>query len=215
MQKKTTFFQKFASIFSDSSSFMSVVSKFLMLAAVNLACLVCMLPVITGGAALTALYGVLSERDNLSFDRAFRRFFQLVKLRWRDSLIPWILALVAGSSLAAAWHIVLMTGLTNQFFLMAPLMIASAAVGFMLLWLFPVLALHNVPWPQALRTAFLLGLRELPRSLLALIPGAALLLLPLACTTLTRLALWLFYGIAPLALFKLLLLQGPLNQKSA
>ena len=215
MQKKPTFFQKFASIFSEGSGFMSAVSKLLTLAAVNLACLLCMLPVITGGAALTALYGVLSEREGLSFDRAFRRFFQLVKLRWRASLVPWLLALVSGSSLAAAWHIVLVAGLTNRFLLMAPLMIASAAVGFMLLWLFPVLAFHSASWPQAIRTAFLLGLRELPRSLLALIPEAALLLLPLACTTLTRLGLWLFFGVAPLALCKLLLLQGPLSRISA
>ena len=204
MQKKPPLFQRFAAVFADGSRFMQGVSVLLTLAVLNISCLLCFLPVVTGGGALTALYTLLPELRKLSFDAAFRQFFHLVRLQWKRTLIPWLLSLAAGGALVSAWWIALSLELTNQFFLMLPLLLATAVVGFCLLWLFPVLAHQTeLSWSQALQSSILLGLRELMRSLLLLIVEAALVLLAIWCSlSLTRVGLWIFFGLTPLAWIK-------------
>lgn len=213
MQKKPPFFQRFAAVFAEGSRLMQTVSILLTLAALNISCLLCFLPVITGGGALTALYTLLPEVHHLSFDAAFRRFFRLVQTQWKRTLVPWLLALAAGGALVSAWWVALTLGLTNRFFPMLPLLLTSAVVGFCLLWLFPVLAAQETgSWAYALQTAALLGLRELLRSVLLVTVEAVLVLWMLWCTlSLTRMSLWLFFGIAPLAWIKVWILQPALH----
>ena len=212
MQKKPTFFQKFSAVFAEDSGFMRPVGTLLTLAVLNLCCLLCLLTLLLGGGALTALYRLLPEVPHLSFDAAFRRFFRQVRVSWKRTLLPFLLSVIAVGGLLSAWRTVLTLGLTNHFFVLLPLLLVSAGAGFCLLWLFPVLARGEEDWLTALRTAFLLGLKELPRSLLLLLPEAGLLLLAMWCSgSLSRLGLWLFFGIAPLAWVKARILSGALS----
>ena len=212
MQKKPTFFQKFSASLAEDSGLMRPVGTLLTLAALNLSCLLCLLPVVTGGGALTALYQLLPDAPHLSFDSACRRFFRQVRVCWKQTLLPFLLSAVAVGGLLAAWRTVLTLDLTNQFLIMLPLLLVSAAAGFCLLWLFPVLASRETDWLSGLQAAFLLGLKELPRSLLLLLPEAGLVLLALWCSTsIGRIGLWLFFGIAPLAWVKAAILRGALT----
>lgn len=193
---------------------MQIIGVLLTLAALNLGCLLYLLPVITGGGALTALYTLLPEIGHLSFDSAFARFFHLVRTQWKRALAPWLLALAVSGILISAWRVALLLGITDRFALMLPLLLVSAAAAFCLLWLFPVLAAQeDASWSLCLQTAFLLGLRELMRSLLLLATAAALLLLALWCSgSLTRIGLWLFFGIAPLCWVQHFLVRSVLKE---
>ncbi len=213
MQKKPALFQKFAAVFADGSRFMQIVGAVLTLAVLNISCLVCMLAIVTGGGAMTALYTLLPEVKGLSFDHAFIQFFRLVRARWKQTLLPWLAALAVGGVLVSAWRVALLLELTNQFLLMLPLMLATAIALLCLLWLFPVLSVQeDAHWISAVRQAFLLGLRELPRSLVLLMLDAGIFLLALWCSaSLTRIGLWLFFGLTPLCYLKVQLLYAILH----
>lgn len=213
MKKKRTFSETITEFFNDDSRFMTFIGRAALLAAANVCWLVCSLPVVTGGAALIALYTVLTERKEQTYDTAFRRFFQVFVKSLPSSLPAWLLALAAGGVLASAWRIVLRDGLTDRFFLVAPLLLASAAAAIVLLWLFPLMATGGMSWRQALPLAFLLGLRELGRSLLLLLMETAGVLLTLWCfaASLTLTGVWLLFGGAVMAWGKLLVMRKPLE----
>lgn len=213
MQKKPALFQKFAAVFADGSRFMQIVGAILTLAVLNISCLLCMLAIITGGGALTALYTLLPEVKGLSFDHAFIQFFRLVRAHWKQTLLCWLAVLVVGGVLVSAWRVALLLELTNQFLLMLPLMLVTAIALFCLLWLFPVLSVQeDAPWTSSVRQAFLLSLRELPRSLALLVLEAGIFLLALWCSaSLARIGLWLFFGLTPLCYLKAQLLYTVLH----
>ena len=165
MKKKRTFSNMITGFFNDDSKFMTFIGRVALLASANVCWLVCSLPAVTGGAALIALYTVLLERKEQTYDTAFKRFFQVFAKTLLPSLPLWLLTLGVGTALATAWRIVLRENLTDHFFLLAPLLLASAVMAIALLWLFPLLASGETAWREALPAAFHLGLRELGRAL--------------------------------------------------
>lgn len=100
-----------------------------------------------------------------------------------------------------AWRTALLGGLTNDLMLMLPLLLASAVTAITAAWLFPLLATERGTCRGALETAFLLGLRELGRSLAVLAVEAAAAALGLWClsASLTAAGLWVLFGAAPAA----------------
>ena len=216
MKKKRSFGQSILDFLGDSSPFMTLVGKAAFLVVLNVCWLVCSLPVVTGGAALIALYTVLTERKEQTYDTAFKRFFQVFAKTLLPSLPLWLLTLGVGTALATAWRIVLRENLADHFFLLAPLLLASAVMAIALLWLFPLLASGETSWREALPAAFLLGLRELGRSLLLLLLEGAGVLLAACCFTasLTLTGIWLLFGFAVIAWGKLLIMEGVLEKWS-
>lgn len=86
MRKKPSVWKRFTGVFADNSRLMTLVGRVSLLAELNLCWLVCSLPVVTGGASLTALYAVLTEEPGLEFDTAFKRFFQVFARQFRRTL---------------------------------------------------------------------------------------------------------------------------------
>ena len=171
MKKKRTFSNMITGFFNDDSKFMTFIGRVALLASANVCWLVCSLPAVTGGAALIALYTVLLERKEQTYDTAFKRFFFF-------------------------------------FFKTLPPSLP--------LWLFPLLASGETSWREALPAAFLLGLRELGRSLLLLLLEGAGVLLAACCFTasLTLTGIWLLFGFAVIAWGKLLIMEGVLEKWS-
>ena len=216
MKKKRTFSNMITGFFNDDSKFMTFIGRVALLASANVCWLVCSLPAVTGGAALIALYTVLLERKEQTYDTAFKRFFQVFAKTLLPSLPLWLLTLGVGTALATAWRIVLRENLADHFFLLAPLLLASAVMAIALLWPFPLLASGETSWREALPAAFLLGPRELGRSLLLLLLEGAGVLLAACCFTasLTLTGIWLLFGFAVIAWGKLLIMEGVLEKWS-
>lgn len=217
MGKKKTFGQAIIDFFADSSPFMHAVGQAALVAAAGLCWLVTTLPVFTGGAALTALYTVLLERTHLTYDVAFRQFFRCFRRQFRRTLPLWLLALAVCGVLSAAWYLAFSLGLTNRFLLMLPLLLASAAAAFTMLWLFPLLAARDLGRTETLAAAFLLGLRELWRSLILVLLEGAAAALTLFCAhgPLTLTGLWLLFGGGVTAWLKLLVMGHALKAPSS
>lgn len=212
--KKPGLWQRFSNLVSDSSPLMTRVGQVALLAVCNLCWLVCSLPVVTTGAATTALYAVLLERRELSFDTAFTAFFRAFRRCWRTATALWLPALVLGVVwLWAAW-LTAVQNLLNNAFALLPLLVSGAVWAFVVLWLFPLLAIGGGRPGALLRKAFLLGLGELWRSmvmlLIELVPLALFFLY--AKTFMLLSGFWILLGFALLALLKLLVMEPVLRR---
>lgn len=212
--KKPGLWQRFSNLVSDSSPLMTRVGQVALLAVCNLCWLVCSLPVVTTGAATTALYAVLLERRELSFDTAFTAFFRAFRRCWRTATALWLPALVLGVVwLWAAW-LTAVQNLLNNAFALLPLLVSGAVWAFVVLWLFPLLAIGGGRPGALLRKAFLLGLGELWRSMVMLV----IELVPLALfflyakTFMLLSSFWILLGFALLALLKLLVMEPVLRR---
>lgn len=212
MRRKGSLWQSILRALGDEAPLMTGVGRIMLLVILNVCLLLGMMPVITGGAAWLALYTVLLEREKWNYVTVCGRFFRVLRKRLAASILPWLLTLLAVGGLTAAWRIVLTRGWTNRFFLLLPLLLATAVIAFMLLWLYPLMAAAGMSWRQAVPAAFLLGLRELWRSLALLMLEGFLIALALYCATgpLTLTGLWLLMGVTPIEQLKLHLIAGKL-----
>ena len=156
---------------------MTLVGKVALVIVANVCWFLCALPVVTAGASTAALYAVFHDRAELSYLTAVPFFFRRMRALWKNSVLLW--------------------QLLNNALLLTPLLIAASLWGITVLWLFPLLDRRSTDAPGALlRSAFLLGLGELWRSLLAilvfLIPTLLLLFLPRLFWTLSP--VWMLAG---------------------
>ena len=166
------------------------------------------------GAATTALYAVLLERRNLSFDAAPGAFFRAFRRYWRTATALWLPALALGAVwLAAAW-LTAARGLLNNAFALLPLLVSGAVLAFVLQWTFPLLASGCRGIGPVLRKAFLLGLGELWRSALGLAVDCLplVLLFLYARTFMTLMGFWVLLGYALIGLVKLLIMEPVLRR---
>ena len=212
MRRKGSLWQSILGVLGDEAPLMTGVGRVMLLVILNLCLLLGMMPVITGGAAWLALYTVLLERGEWNYVTACGRFFRVLRQKLKASIIPWLVTLLAVGGLAAAWRIVLERGWTDNFLLMLPLLLATVVIAFTVLWVYPLAAASDMSWRQAVPAAFLLGLRELWRSLALLALEALLAALALYCAAgpLTLKGIWLLLGITSIELLKLRLIAGKL-----
>lgn len=214
MRRKGSLWQSVLRALGDDAPLMTGVGRIMLLVILNVCLLLGMMPVITGGAAWLALYTVLSERGEWNYVTACTRFFGVLRERWKGSILPWLITLLAAGSVVAAWKIVLTQGWTNRFLLIMPLLLATVVTAFTVLWFYPLAAVSGMPWRQAVPAAFLLALRELwcSLTLLALEVFEVVLALYCAAGPLTLTGLWLLLGVTPVELLKLRLIVGKLPQ---
>lgn len=214
MKKSGGLWKKFSDLVSDNSPLMTRVGQVALLVVCSLCWLVCSIPVVTMGASTTALYAVLLERRNLSFDAAPGAFFRAFRRYWRTATALWLPALALGAAwLAAAW-LTAARGLLNNAFALLPLLVSGAVLAFVLQWAFPLLASGCRGIGPVLRKAFLLGLGELWRSALGLAVDCLplVLLFLYARTFMTLMGFWVLLGYALIGLVKLLIMEPVLRR---
>ena len=212
--KKPGLWKRFSDLVSDHSPLMTRVGQVSLLVVCNLCWLVCSIPVVTIGASTTALYAVLLERRNLSFDAALGAFFRAFRRHWRTATTLWLPALALGLIwLAAAW-LTAAQGLLNNAFALLPLLVSGAVWSFVVQWAFPLLAAGCRGAGPVLRKAFLLGMGELWRSAVALAVDCipVVLFLLYAQTFMILMGFWLLLGYALIALVKLLVIEPVLRR---
>ncbi len=214
MQQKRSLWQTIMKTVQDDGPLMTGVGRGIRFVVLNLCLLVCLLPMITGGAGWIALYTVLWEGSDRNFAASCASFFRAVRRTFKMSLLPWGITLLVVGGLAGAWRIILVQGWTNRFVWMMPLLLATAVIAFTVLWLYPLLAVSGLTWRRAVPAACLLGLRELGTSFVLLILEVVLVALALRCAAgpLTLTGIWLLCGVAPLEALKLRLMRKTLSR---
>lgn len=148
-------------LFNPDAPLMQGLSKIADLIVLNLFALVLCLPVVTAGAAITALYDsvwrVIQDEGN-----AYRAFFRAFKSNFKQATLLWLMVLAAGALLVVC----LLFYVSNE---MKVLVVVSAALvalwAITTAWIFPLQSRFENKVMTTVKNAVLCGLGYLPRSL--------------------------------------------------
>ncbi|MGI5976697.1 MAG: YesL family protein [Candidatus Limivicinus sp.] len=158
-------------LFSPDSKFMQAMSRLADLAVINMMYVICCLPVITIGAASTALYTVCSKMVYNRDSRLYRTFFKSFKENFKDSTILWLIYLVTALVLIADIY----------FFSQMPSPISYAGILFCIFFLllsmvvsytFPLLCHFENTKLGTVKNALTMSLAYLPRTIIILVLNA-------------------------------------------
>ena len=157
-------------IFNLDSPFMMFLTKVANLMILTILTLVCFIPVITGGAAMTALYYVSLKLAKGEDPYIVKSYFKSFKQNFLQATVIWIILLVVTAVIAADWRIITrsMEGTGVQF-----MSIVMAIVTILLLmtsvYVFPMLSRFENTIVRTIKNAFLMSVLHFPKTVLILI----------------------------------------------
>lgn len=153
-------------IFDMDSPVMRVLNRVGDLLILNVLMIVCCIPVITAGAAFTAMHYVLLKIVRGEEGYLIRGFFKSFRSNFRQATLIWLLMLLVVAVYVGGIWIFNYSGLVFP----KPLIIAVAAVAFVLLmiavYVFPLQARFENSVKNTLKNAMLLAFANLPRTIL-------------------------------------------------
>ncbi len=168
-------------IFNLDSPFMMFLTKVANLMILTVLTLLCFIPVITGGAAVTALYYVSLKLARGEDPYIVKSYFKSFKENFLQATILWILMLAVAGLIAVDWSIIIHTMVGQSARIMSIVMLVISALLLMAaLYVFPMLSrFENTVW-RTIKNAFLMSIMNFPKSILILvihlIPIAVLLI---------------------------------------
>ncbi len=166
--------------FEPGSGFMSTFSKIVDTLILAILWLICCIPVITAGAASSALYYAYHKAIRQDGGHACKRFFKAFSSNFKQATVIWLLLLVFLVLSAFTCYLLayLRQSIPMAGFLMA---MGMVIVGFSVVWcvyLFPYQARFENTMANVLRNSAVLVAANAPRSLLLLVIfGAAVALI--------------------------------------
>lgn len=184
-------------IFSMDNAFFRFMGRLTDLVWVNILTLICCLPVVTAGAALSAMYKVLIKMAMEDAGGITRMYFEAFKSNFKEATKLWVpSALILFVMLSNAWilHQGIFEG--NQVLLTATgisIGIITVLVVLFQIYALSLLAFYDNTLKQTVKNAFLLMLAYFPRSICMIV----ILLFPLALMMISNwfLFLWGLYGL--------------------
>ena len=163
------------SFFNLDSPVMRFLTKVADLIILNILFLICCIPIVTIGAASTALYTVTmkSVRDEESY--MIRSYFKAFKDNFKIGTFSWLIALALGIVLTLDFRILPALPETMAQVLRMFLIAVSLFYAIFMIYLFPYIARFENTLKGTLKNALILGIACLPYTLLLLlIHGAAI-----------------------------------------
>lgn len=156
-------------LFNMDNKFFAAMGRAADLIVLNLAFLVCCLPVVTIGASVTALYYVTLKMVRNEESYLVRGFFKSFRQNFRQATLIWGILLAAALLLGADFAIIGIFPDTPLRVLRYPLMVIALFLAMIFLYVFPILAkFENTLW-GTLKNALLMSLRHLPYTLAMLV----------------------------------------------
>lgn len=154
--------------FDPNNPFMRSMSKVADVVILNFLFIICSIPIVTIGPALTALHCVTMKLVRDEEGSVFKEFFQSFRLNFRQAFAIHMLFLAVAAVLFIDIYFVLYS--KNDLGAMAYILFGVAAfLGVMgamtLLYVYPVLAKFDNPTRRTLMVAFTLSIRHLPTTI--------------------------------------------------
>lgn len=181
-------------IFNLDSPLMRALSKMADLLWLNILTMVCSIPIITAGAAFTALhYSCLKlVRDEECY--ITKDFFKSFKLNFKQSTIIWIFALLLGGVLGFdVWYLLFLQQSPNTF-IMAGIIVAIILYLFTMAFVFPIQSHFYNPIKQTIKNAFLMSITVFPKTILIIVMWAVPLVIAYFVDALVMLCLLFCYS---------------------
>lgn len=152
------------------SDLMNSISRATDYVLLNILCVVCCIPVITAGAAITAKYYVAMKIMRKEEPVVWKAYFKSFRENFKQATIVWLIGLFIMAFLAMDWHLFGQMQQTevNSGFRVA-LIALSLLVGMSVFCVFPILARFRLTVKEALRSAVLFSLLHIPHMALVVI----------------------------------------------
>lgn len=192
--------RKYFGVDSPIMNFLSRITDFIVL---NILTLVLCIPIVTGGAALTALYYVMGRMVRGDSYYVFKTYFSSFKSNFKQATCEWLMVL--GAAVLLFFDISLLsyndTGFPRLF---VYLLIAIALILFILLqFLFPIQSRFENPVKKTIHNTIMLAMANFPRAILMALFWTIPVILVLISLRLIPIAF--FFGLAVPAYLKALL----------
>lgn len=156
-------------LFDLDSPIMRFLSRMADMIILNILMMICCIPIITVGAAYTAMHYVLLKMVRDEEGYLIRGFFKSFLQNFKQATVIWLLMLVIIVVFAGDWLIFRATGDTFP----KAMVIGVAAIGIIVLmvavYVFPLLARFDNSIKNTVRNAALLALGNLPKTLLMIV----------------------------------------------
>lgn len=158
-------------LFNLDSPLMNMLTKLANLMILNLLTLLCCIPVVTVGAAVTALYYVTIKMARGDDPYIVKSYFKSFKENFKQSTIIWLIMLVVIIIVSMDWKIVLDGGMTGMAGNVMRIMLLVVTLFFVFtgLYVFPVLSRFENNIKNTIKNAFLMSVLNLPKSVLIVI----------------------------------------------
>lgn len=148
-------------IFDPDGPLMRAMTDLMNLMILNILTVVFSIPIITGGASLTALHYVLMQIGGQEEGNITRTFFDQFKRNFRSSLAPWLFFLISVFVLVVDYRVLVMKGWK---WMLVPIFIAAIFLSMIFVWIFPLNARFENRFTAMIKNSFLLGIGYLPRT---------------------------------------------------
>lgn len=188
--------------FNPDSPLMRFLTKLADLMILNLLFLLSCIPVVTIGAAWTAMYYVTLKMVRDEEDSIVRGFFRAFRRNWKQATILWLMVLGLGAVIVLDIRFLNAMGDSATAAAMKTAVEILGVLGLMVLqYLFPGLARFEASTGNTLKNACLLAVGNLPKTLL--LSGAAVGAVYLSCwsnlTISVAIVVWVLMGFALMA----------------
>ncbi len=195
-------------LFNVDGPVMRAMTDIMNLVILNLLTLLCCIPIVTAGAALSAMHYILLQIIEQEEGGIARTYFTQFRGNLRDSTLPWLAVLICGILLYVDFRV--FRADADKRYLVIPAYIAAAVLAMIFVWLFPLLAKFSNSFLASMKNAFLLAVGNLPRTLGMVAITAAV---PFVLTQVTALLpLALLFGISLPAYLSAFLYKGVILQ---
>lgn len=179
----------------------------------NLLWILCCLPVITAGAATTALISVQLDLIEGSGASGARHFFMQFRRTFRRSTQAWLSVLLAGLFVFADFEIIMELPENFRSILLPVCISITIFFLFVGTYVFPIVSRKEVSLKEVLSLAVRMSVAYLPRTLLLAMIGAIPVMVVLFCPLMAIILLtpfWLLIGFSLLSNLTARILMRPL-----
>ena len=149
------------------SPIMSFLARVADLVTLNVLWLLCCLPVVTAGASTTAMYHVVRHLQEESISSVTRDFFRSFKSDFRQATPVYLLLLIPTAAVVMnAWILSAQSSDIVPVYVRAIWMVSALMLTFVVSFVYPVMAYFDDTVWKTLRTAAVLAVAKLPRTVL-------------------------------------------------
>ena len=203
--------------FNSDIPIFNIIYKLVLLVLLGILWIVCSLPVITMGAATTALYYAVVKSVRRERGHAFSSFFSSFRTNLIHSLFPTILFIGLTGLILYGFVFLLQLTQELQAFLFAPYLLIIPLLPILLIlpYYFPVLSRFELPFPAMIRNCLYYSVRHFASTVLFLILIAGAVFIAFQFPYLAVFIPGIFCWVISLRMEKILLLYTPEPEESS
>ncbi|MCR4617953.1 MAG: DUF624 domain-containing protein [Lachnospiraceae bacterium] len=175
-------------IFQIDSPLMKFLGKVADIAIVNLFTVLLFIPVITAGAAFTAMHYCMLKLVRDEEAGIVKQYFHSFKDNFKQSTIIWLLFLVLAAFFGVDFYLMYVNPTGISSYVLGGTLVFAFLVMFIGVFVYPIQAKFVNTIPKTLKTAFVFSFRHFPITLLILIAEA----LPFALFFIRNIGFWFF-----------------------